>query len=326
MRADRLLSLLMLLQTRGRMTARQLARELEVSVRTIYRDIEALGVSGVPVYTERGPGGGCALLEDYRTTLTGLTPTEVRALFALSVPAALDDLGLGQELKAALLKLSAALPPARRQEEIRARQRIYLDTTGWFQEREPVPHLPAIQHAVWHDRRLLLTRRLPFDAQVEHQADPYGLVAKAGVWYLVWAGRGHIRATPLREVADACPLDDSFARPPGFDLAAFWTQWSAAYESNRPSFSALVRVSPLVLPHLAHVLAHSITDADGLGEPSDPGEQVIVTLTFETFEDARQQILGLGRAVEVLAPLALRASVADFAQQIVGLYSDQKAG
>ena len=141
MRADRLLSLLMLLQARGRMTAQELAAELEVSERTIYRDINALSASGVPVYAESGPGGGCALLDSYRTNLTGLTADEARALFMLNIPAALDQLGVTQELKAALLKLSAALPEARRRDEERIRQRIHLDSTWWFQAEEPLPHL-----------------------------------------------------------------------------------------------------------------------------------------------------------------------------------------
>jgi predicted DNA-binding transcriptional regulator YafY len=322
MRADRLLSLLMLLQARGQMTAAELAHELEVSVRTIYRDIEALSLSGVPVYTERGPGGGCALLDNYRTTLTGLTPAEARALFALSIPAPLDDLGLGHELKTALLKLSAALPAARRDDEVQTRQRIFLDSTGWFQAREPVPHLPTIQEAIWQDRRLLLTRRLPFDAQLVRQVDPYGLVAKAGTWYLVWAVGQHVRATPFREIIGARVMDDRFVRPPGFDLAAFWARWSAAYESNRPSFSAVVRVSPVLLPYLAHIVGSTVTEPPKACEPIDDQGWSVVTLAFETFEDARQQILGLGRAVEVLAPQALRASVVDFARQVVSLYGD----
>src|SRR5512147_2861952 len=153
MRADRLLSLLMLLQARGRMTAQELARELEVSERTIYRDINALSASGVPVYAESGPGGGCALLDSYRTNLTGLTADEARALFMLSIPAPLDQLGVGQELRAALLKLSAALPSSRRPDEERARQRIHIDSLAWFQGEDPVPHLHTLQQAVWQDRR-----------------------------------------------------------------------------------------------------------------------------------------------------------------------------
>ena len=148
MRADRLLSILLLLQARGRMTAHQLAQELEVSVRTIYRDIDALSTAGVPVYAERGPGGGCELIDSYRTSLTGLNKDEVHALFMLSIPAPLDELGVSQELKTALRKLAAALPAARRQDEERVRQRITLDWTGWNQPADPVPHLQTIQQAV----------------------------------------------------------------------------------------------------------------------------------------------------------------------------------
>jgi predicted DNA-binding transcriptional regulator YafY len=166
MRADRLVSLLILLQTRGRMTARKLAEELEVSERTIYRDIEALSEAGVPVYAERGPGGGCALLESYRTNLTGLNDEETRALFMLStpasIPAPLVELGVSQELKSALLKLSAALPASQRQEEERARQRVHLDSVAWSRSEEPVPHLAMIHKAVWRDLRLLITFQVAF--------------------------------------------------------------------------------------------------------------------------------------------------------------------
>ena len=172
MRADRLLSILLLLQGRGRMTAEELAEELEVSVRTIYRDIDALSAAGVPVYTDRGPGGGCSLLESYRTNLTGLTQSEVQALFMLSIPSPLVDLGVSQELRMALLKLSAALPKAAQRAEERARSRIHLDSTWWFQSGEPVPHLPTIQEALWTDRKLVVRYRLPFASQVERRVDP----------------------------------------------------------------------------------------------------------------------------------------------------------
>src|SRR5512147_1801731 len=197
MRADRLLSLLMLLQARGRMTAQELAQELEVSERTIYRDINALSASGVPIYAESGPGGGCALLDSYRTNLTGLTADEARALFMLSIPAPLDQLGVTQELKTALLKLSAALPEARRHDEARIRQRIHLDSLGWFQEAGAEPHLQTLYRAVWEDRKVAVTLRLEFGAflqtQIEQVIAPYGLVAKAGVWHIVAAVDDRLR-------------------------------------------------------------------------------------------------------------------------------------
>ena len=147
MRADRLLSILMLLQARGKMSAQALADELEVSVRTIYRDLDALSAAGVPVYAERGPGGGCLLLDSYRTTLTGLTRDEVRALFALSIPSALSELGIDDEARTALYKLSAALPASRRPDEAGSRQRVHLDPEGWSDPKAPAPHLQRIYQA-----------------------------------------------------------------------------------------------------------------------------------------------------------------------------------
>jgi predicted DNA-binding transcriptional regulator YafY len=336
MRADRLLSILMLLQSRGRMTAGELARELEVSERTIYRDLDALSAAGVPVYAERGPGGGCALLDSYRTTLTGLTQDEVRALFMLSIPAPLAELGVDQELKMALLKLSAALPATRRHDEERARQRIHLDSSGWFETREPVPHLQTLQRAVWEDRRLHLTYRLRRGARPQWLVEPYGLVAKANVWHLVCAREGHLRVYRVSQVLEAGILDESFERPDDFDLAAFWQGWCAEVEANRPYYPVVVRVAPDLVPWLPQYFGEPIREevarsqrgraqsrpAQGAeaGSP-DPAGWLTVTLPFESLYEARERLLGFGGAVEVVAPVALRQSVADFARQIVSRYA-----
>ena len=300
MRADRLLSLLMLLQAREHLTAQTLAEELEVSVRTIYRDLDALSAAGAPVYAERGPGGGCALLDSYRTTLTGLTQDEVRALFMVSIPAPLAELGVSQELKTALLKLSAALPASRRGDEERVRQRIHLDSAEWFQAVEPVPHLQTIQRAVWEDRRLHLTYRLPFEAQAEWLVDPYGLVAKASTWYLVCARKGHVRAHRVSRVLDARITAETFERPAGFDLAAFWKEWRAGIEDNRPHYPVTVRVAPDLIPYLWQHFGDPVRDLIAQAGPPDAEGWITVTLLFETLETARERILGYGRAVEVL--------------------------
>jgi predicted DNA-binding transcriptional regulator YafY len=320
MRADRLLSLLMLLQSRGRTTAQDLAGELEVSVRTIYRDLDALSAAGVPVYAERGPGGGCALLDDYRTSLTGLTADEVRALFMLSIPAPLAELGVGQELRAALLKLSAALPTAHRHEEARARQRIYLDSAGWFEAREPVPYLQSVQQALWADRKLQITVRLPFEAEAEWLVDPYGLVAKASVWYLVCFRAGHIRVYRVSHLSDARVSEETFEYPAAFDLGRFWRAWCAEVEENRPRYPVRVRVAPGFVAWLPGLFGDPIREEIARAEPPDREGWIRLTLPFETLEEARGQILGFGRAVEVLEPRALRDSVLDYAAQIVALY------
>ena len=321
MRADRLLSLLMLLQTRGKTPAPWLARELGVSVRTIYRDIEALSAAGIPVYAERGPTGGCALLDTYRTTLTGLTQAEVQALFTLSIPEPLEALGLGQKLKTALLKLSASLRPDQHGDEARI-QRLHLDSSGWFQSGENVPHLSTIQQAVWEDRKLHMTYRLEsFDAQVERFVMPYGLVAKAGVWHLVCAWREQFRVYRVARVVDVRLSEETFTRAPDFDLSAFWKQWCAAYENNAPYFPVTARITPALVHVLPYYFGDRVERLLAQAGPPDADGWITLTLPFESFEAARERILGMGRAVEVIEPEALRLSVADFAQQIVALYA-----
>lgn len=320
MRADRLLSILMLLQDRGRLTAQELAGELEVSERTIYRDMVSLSAAGVPVYAERGPGGGCSLVESYRTNLTGLTRDEVRALFMLSVPAPLAELGVDEDLKAALLKLSVALPEVFRQEGRIAQKRIHLDSSVWFQEKQHIPHIRTIQQALWDDRRINLTYRLAFDAQVEHVIEPYGLVAKSNVWYLVFSREGDIFVLKLMDVLDAKLCDENFTFPSNFDLAKFWTNWCTDHENNRPQFTVLVRMKPEMLQMLKLFQDSIIQDEHEGLIPNDDGWYKL-TFQFETFEEARKRLLNFGGAVEVLKPEALRRSIQDYAHQIQMVYN-----
>jgi predicted DNA-binding transcriptional regulator YafY len=323
MRADRLLSLLMLLQARGRMTAQELAQELEVSERTIYRDINALSASGVPVYAESGPGGGCALLDSYRTNLTGLTADEVRALFMLSIPASLDQLGVTQELKAALLKLSAALPEARRRDEERIRQRIYLDSLNWFQDADAAPHLPVLYRAVWDDRLVAITLRVQFAAflqtQIEQVIAPYGLVAKAGVWHIIAARDDQLRVYRAPDVIEAHLLDAAFTRSADFDLAEFWQQWCDGIEQNRPRYEVRLRLAPHFVPIAPHYLGEPVRAAIEQATPDAQG-YVRIGVAFESLEEARARCLSLGYAVEVLEPEALRKSIVDYAEQILKRY------
>src|SRR5512144_2151334 len=243
MRADRLLSLLMLIQARGQMTAQELADELEVSERTIYRDVIALSAAGVPVYASRGPGGGVRLIEEYRTTLTGLTPDETRALFMMSIPAPLMQLGIGEKFKGALLKLSASLPERHRLDELRTRQRILLDSSWWFQADQQVPCLQTIQQALWQDRRLRIKVHWDFfNTEFEQDAEPYGLVAKANIWYLVYGRGGTPKVTRVSQIVEAEITPEGFTRPPEFQLDAFWQEWCRDYAAE-PLFCARVRVA-----------------------------------------------------------------------------------
>ena len=321
MRADRLLSLLMLLQTQGRMTAEALAVALEVSVRTIYRDLDALSYAGVPVYTERGPGGGCGLLDPYRTNLTGLTENEVRALFMLSVPAPLSDLGVRGDLQSALLKLTAALPETRLQDERSVRQRFFLDSVGWNQPLEPVPHLQALQQAVWEDRNIVLTYRMPYpiDDQGQREVAPYGLVAKTGVWYLVGQSDARVRVYRVSQIFAVQLLDRQFVRPEAFSLEEFWSSWCVDYEQNRLQYPVTVRSAPELIPVLPLYFGDAILAQIAAAQPDEDG-WITLDLLFERVETARDRLLGFGSALEVLEPEALRLSVIDFARQIVEFY------
>ena len=321
MRADRLLSLMMLLQARGRMTATKLAEELEVSERTIYRDMDALSAAGVPLYGEPGPEGGFALLDSYRTTLTGLSEGEVRALFMLSIPAPLAELGVSQDLKAALLKLSAALPDARRRDEERVRQRFHLDATWWHQNDDSPPHLQTVHQAVWEDRKLYLTYRTWAVPAIEHLVDPYGLAAKAGVWYLVCAAGGRVRVHRVSDLLDARLTDESFARPADFDLVVFWRKWCAERERSHSSYPVTVRVAPDFVPVLPWYFGERIHALIAQAGPPDAEGWVTLELTFESLWAARDRLLSFGRGVEVLEPYALRRSILDYASQIVDLYT-----
>jgi len=318
MRADRLLSILMLLQTRGRLTAQELARELEVTERTVYRDVTALSAAGVPVYTERGPGGGISLLEDYRTNLTGLTPAEVRALFMLSIPAPLDQLGVGAELRAALLKLSAALPNSRRVDEASARQRIHLDSSDWFQSEEQTPQLATVQTALWQNRLLEISYRAQFGTEVEMLIEPYGLVAKTSTWYLAGARDGQLRAWRVSRIQSARALPETFQPPSGFDLPTFWKAWCEEFETSRPQYIVTARVSPTLARILAEHRPETLPSA-----PLPETDWRTINLSFESLEAARTRILGYGGAIEVLEPLALRKSLLDYAIQVQSRYTDK---
>lgn len=317
MRADRLLSILMLLQGHGKMSAPQLAAELGVSVRTIYRDVDALQAAGVPLYSEEGRGGGYGLVDSYRTTLTGLTAGERQALLLLTIPAPLAGLTVGRELEAALRKVVAALPGSPEGEESLWSQRLHLDAIWWFQESEPVPHLPLLQQAVLADEELRLHYRLPIGVEVARLVAPYGLVAKAGVWYLVYADAGRVRAQRVTDLLTVTATGIPFTRPLDFDLATFWAGWCRRREAEQNLYRVQVRISPDLVPYLPAIFGVPVSAA---GPPDATGWHQLA-LAFNSFETARSRLLGCGGAVEVLAPLPLRQSIADFAAQTVALYN-----
>ncbi len=326
MRADRLLSMLLLLQANRRITAQKLAQKLEVSERTIYRDLEALSAAGVPVYAERGPGGGCALLGDYRTTLTGLNEADVRTLLLSGVPRPLADLGLDKALEVALLKLVAALPSARRTDAEQARQRLHLDATAWNTPTiDEAPHLRILQEAVWQQRKVRLSYRTRSRVVNERLVEPLGLVAKTNVWYLVSRKAGEMRVYRVSRMQSVDLTDEPFERPAGFDLAAYWADWCARFRATLTRYPVVLRVAPEAIPILSHFLGEGAQALLDQGGPPDAEGWVTLRPTFESIEAACSMALGLGDRAEVLEPAELRERVIHQAARIVAFYTQQAA-
>ncbi|TGA95172.1 WYL domain-containing protein [Streptomyces sp. MZ04] len=311
MRADRLLALLLLLQNRGRMTAPELADELEVSVRTVYRDAEALAASGVPVYAERGPAGGFRLMDGYRTRLTGLTDDEADSLALAGMPTAAADLGLGAELVTAQLKLGAALPAGLGERSRRIQERFLLDAEGWFRAADPAPLLPVVADAVWR-RQVLRAHYRRWGGEVHRELHPLGLVLKAGNWYLVATADGTVRTYRVSRFLDVTAGDrgEPSERPPGFDLAAYWQAASRDLQARVLRGTARVRVSPAGLRLLSALFgAAGARAVEAAGEPDADGWRV-VDLEVETLPVAVSDLLRLGLEAEVLGPPELRAELA----------------
>lgn len=319
MRASRLVSVLLLLQTRGRLTAAQLAGELEVSVRTIYRDVEALSESGVPIYAERGPHGGVRLVDGYRTRLTGLTDSEAEALFLSGLPGPAAELGLGTVVAAARLKVLAALPPELRARASRISQRFHLDAPGWFQTSESAPHLQTLSTAVWEDRWLDICYLRSDGRQVERQLEPLGLVLKGGVWYLV-AGTTAPRTYRVSRMESASALEKRFVRPDDFDLGTYWTASTAAYESSVDRLEVTIRIRPDRMEALAEMVGdRAMASATPTGDEDADG-WTHLQLRLEWPTEAHRQLLRLGSDVEVLKPAELRLRMADFARATLRRY------
>ncbi|MEV6943510.1 YafY family protein [Streptomyces sp. NPDC051172] len=309
MKSARLVSILLLLQTRGRMTAAQLAEELEVSVRTVYRDVEALGAAGVPLYGDAGHAGGYRLLDGYRTRLTGLTADEAEALFLAGAPGPAAELGLGSVLAAAQLKVRAALPPELRAHADRISGRFHLDAPGWYADAEEAPYLPAVADAVWNSRVLnVLYRRWAEPTDVERRLEPYGLVLKAGRWYVV-AGPGP-RTFRVDQILQLAASEEEFTRPDGFDLAAYWTAYQRDFHDRLYRGEALVRLAPGV--RLPRAVAGR-TDDDGW---------TLATVPIESVEHAHGEFLRLGTDIEVLQPLELRERIARTVAQLAVRYGN----
>jgi predicted DNA-binding transcriptional regulator YafY len=304
MRASRLVSFLLVLQTRGQLTAAELADRLDVSERTVQRDAQELAAAGVPITSVRGPSGGYRLDRGYRTRLTGLDAAEAEALFV--GPAA--ELGLGRELAAARLKLLASLPAELQERASRASQLFHVDTRGWFREEDRVPTLSVLAGALWRGQRLDIRYR-EGPRVVSRRLDPLGLVLKAGVWYLLARRRGEERVYRVSRIVSARERAEDCERPAGFDLAAAWAERSGAFERSRPSVEVTVRVPRSQVRYLRGVRV------------VEDGEPPTVVAAFDGLDRAFHELLAYGPHAEVVAPDDLRERIARAARETAALYA-----
>jgi predicted DNA-binding transcriptional regulator YafY len=322
MRASRLINLLLLLQTRGQMTAADLASELEVSERTVHRDVEALSAAGVPVYALRGPHGGFALVDGYRTRLTGMTAEEAEALFLSGVPGPAAELGLGTVMAAARLKVLAALPSELRSRASRLVERFHLDATGWFQAGDETPLLAAISEAVWESRVLDVVYDRG-DRLAERRLAPLGLVLKAGIWYVVADWQAQVHTYRVARFRAATLTDERFGRPPNFDLAAYWAESTAAYERDAERVEVTLRVGPRAIHTLIDLAGRSaMREAQRLTPlEGDPDGWQVLRLRMEWPDEVPARLLALGADAEVLEPAEMRSQIAAIAGRVSERYS-----
>ncbi len=315
--------MVLLLQSRASMTAAELARELEVSERTVTRDAQALSEAGVPVYADRGRAGGYRLVGGYRTRLTGLARSEAEALFLSGVPGALREMGLEDTASAARLKVSAALLPSLRDAPRTAAQRFHLDAPAWFSEPETPELLPAVAEAVWDDR-LVVARYRRGEAEVRRALEPYGLVLKAGVWYVCARvpDAGSFRVYRIDRFSSVDAADERFRREDDFDLRAFWDERAEQFARSILRSEVVVRLSPDGVRRLPYAVgvASAKEALEECGAAPDEEGRLTVTLPVESEEVAHTQLMGLGPDVEVLSPPALRDRFARDAARLAALY------
>ncbi|MGW1801297.1 helix-turn-helix transcriptional regulator [Streptomyces sp. NPDC001984] len=322
MRAARLIKMVLLLQSRSSMTAAELARELEVSERTVTRDAQALSEAGVPVYADRGRAGGYRLVGGYRTRLTGLARSEAEALFLSGVPGALREMGLEDAGSAARLKVTAALLPSLSDASRTAAQRFHLDAPAWFREPETPALLPAVAEAVWDDRCLKARYRREED-EVERALEPYGLVLKAGAWYLCARvpEADAFRTYRVDRFTAVDATDTRFVRDEEFDLPGFWAERAEAFARSILRAQIVVRLSPEGVRRLAYTV-DPLAAREALGDAGEPDADGWVTamVPVESEEVAHSQLTALGAEAEVLAPETLRERFARDAARLAGLY------
>lgn len=322
MKASRLLSILTTLQARGHVTATELAEDNEVSLRTIYRDIDALSAAGIPVYSERGSDGGYRLLDGYRTRLNGLSPKEAEALFMIGLAGPAADLGLGAVIATAENKLLSAMPAALRDSAAQMRSRFHLDAPAWFAEAEQPAHLPAIANAVWEQRPLSIHYQ-SWKGERRRVIEPLGIVLKSGAWYLIGQIDGSPRTYRISRILDLTVLDRRFERPVAFDLEAYWRAGTQRLEADLHQNQAVVRLSPMGVNLLDAFMSPFVRAALRLDDEADADGWRKAVIPVGSIWQACVQMLQFAAEIEVIEPPELRAKMAEIAASMHATYAHQ---
>jgi predicted DNA-binding transcriptional regulator YafY len=314
MRADRLLSIMLLLEMHQRMTAAELAKRLEVSERTILRDMDALSTAGIPLTAERGTGGGWRLMEGYRPQLTGLTGEEVQSLFFARPSAALAELGLREASESAWLKLWASLGDRAREQASFVQQRILIDSRGWRDSSQALTALPKLIEALWRGRQVRFEYESALSEKGERLVHPLGLVAKGSSWYLIASRTGELRSYRVSRVRNVTILADATIRPDGFDLAAYWEESSNRFREHLPEVLATYLIHPGVMRWIRYRGWRVL-------EQLEEGERIRVRLRFDSEEEVVQLALAHGADVELIEPAALCQVVREAATRTAEKYA-----
>lgn len=319
MRADRLISILLLLQNNERMTTRELAKELEVTERTIHRDMEALSAAGIPVLAERGKFGGWKLLEKYRTNLTGLKADEIKTLLLSPSFEHLADLGISEEWKEARQKLLAAIPAPLKEDVKDISNRIHIDTSTWRQTPREMKSFGIVQQAVWEEKKLQIQYEKADKQTSDKIVEPLGLVAKGNTWYLIAASEEKIKSYRVSRILDAELINENFSRPNDFDLSGYWQESKQKFISSLPRFEVEVEMSPSIIQRIN--FTGRFVQVMHKDSPKDDG-WISASLCFDTDQEAREYILGFGDQIKIVRPVSLRKSVRGMAEGVVDLYKE----
>ncbi|MCF6409815.1 helix-turn-helix transcriptional regulator [Pseudalkalibacillus salsuginis] len=319
MRGDRLVSILLLLQANGKMTAKQLAEKMEVSERTIYRDMDALSGTGIPVIADQGKNGGWRLLENYRTNLTGLKESEIRALFVPQSPQLLKDLGLTRTSEEARNKLMASLPESYRHNGEEIWNRIHVDTGTWRKQKETIGAFDVLKEAIWKNHKIKMEYRSGDGTVSIRIVEPLGLVAKGSRWYFIASKEnGEIRNYRASRILSAFPLEETFKRPEDFNLSQYWNESTNTFIERLPNYDVQIEAAPSILPRLTFTDRFvRLVDVEGENNRG----WIPVKLSFNTEEEAKGYILGFGNQIKVIEPKELQEKVFEAAQSIVDFYS-----